>query len=44
MPEWKCIQTLRGHSDWVLCILLNKSESKLYSGSRDNNIKIWNKN
>ena len=34
------IATLRGHTDMVTCLTLH--ENKLYTGSDDNTIRIWN--
>ncbi|CAD8210232.1 unnamed protein product [Paramecium octaurelia] len=42
--EWKCIQILQGHEDWVLCLILTEDEQILFSGSRDKTIKKWTKN
>ncbi|CAD8111626.1 unnamed protein product [Paramecium primaurelia] len=42
--EWKCIQVLQGHEDWVLCLILTENEKILFSGSRDKTIKKWTKN
>jgi WD40 repeat protein len=36
----ECIGTLRGHTSTVMCLAIH--ENKLYSGSYDNTIRIWN--
>ncbi|CAD8109903.1 unnamed protein product [Paramecium primaurelia] len=42
--EWKCIQVLQGHEDWVLCLIQTEDEQTILSGSRDKSIKKWIKN
>ena len=37
----KCVNTLQGHSNFVLCIKILADNTKLASGSADKNIKIW---
>ena len=39
-PLYTEIATLRGHTDSVRCLTLH--ENKLFSGSRDKTIRIWN--
>lgn len=36
----KCIKTLKGHGDWVNC-LIELRDSRLVSGSEDGTIKLW---
>jgi len=36
-----CIETLRGHKNWILCISVLKN-GDLASGSLNKTIKIWN--
>ena len=40
IPKYTQIATLRGHTDPVYCLTLH--ENKLYSGSGDEIIRIWN--
>jgi len=35
------IKTLRGHTDWVLALTLNKNQKHLITSSKDNSVKIW---
>ncbi|CAK61248.1 unnamed protein product (macronuclear) [Paramecium tetraurelia] len=42
--DWKCVQVLQGHLDWVLCLIQTEDEQILLSGSRDRTIKKWFKN
>ena len=39
-PPYTQIANLEGHTDYVLCLTLH--ENKLYSGSSDETIRIWN--
>jgi serine/threonine protein kinase len=46
--NWKCVQTLTGHSDggldWyagVTCIALSPNQEWIVSGSEDHTIKVW---
>ncbi|AFZ19753.1 protein kinase domain-containing protein [Allocoleopsis franciscana] len=46
--NWKCVQTLTGHSDggldWyagVTCLAFNPAEKWIVSGSEDHTIKVW---
>ena len=40
---YKCIKTIRGHNDKIVCITELKT-GKIVTGSYDNTIKIWNLN
>ena len=33
---------LRGHQDWVRCVLWSRDGSRLFSGSKDKTIRCWN--
>ncbi len=37
----KCIKTLEGHTDGVYCICYDSFNKKLFSGSVDCTVKIW---
>lgn len=37
-----CVQTLRGHSDWVKRVAVNSKATLLASSSKDETIIIWN--
>ncbi|WP_420839055.1 protein kinase domain-containing protein [Argonema antarcticum] len=39
---WKCINTLSGHSSWVMAVAISPNKQLLASGSLDDKIKIWN--
>ena len=41
--EGKCIATLRGHKDWVRCVIAFDSQ-RILSCSDDNTIKLWDLN
>ena len=36
-----CVATLQGHSNWVYCLVLSESTKRLYSGSGDDTIMVW---
>jgi len=40
--ETDCVYTLRGHSDTVKALTVNKDGKRLASGSHDNTIMLWN--
>ncbi len=44
--NFECIETLRGHTDWIscLCIWSGPGQDYLISGSYDKTIKIWKLN
>ena len=37
----KCIQTLQGHSNWVLSVIYLPDKDQLVSASYDKTLKIW---
>eukprot|EP00823_Brevimastigomonas_motovehiculus_P003672 TRINITY_DN227_c0_g1_i13.p1 TRINITY_DN227_c0_g1~~TRINITY_DN227_c0_g1_i13.p1 ORF type:complete len:432 (+),score=95.81 TRINITY_DN227_c0_g1_i13:35-1330(+) len=39
--EYKCLQTLRGHSNGILSLCILKKNGWLASGSYDKNVKLW---
>ncbi|CAD8122200.1 unnamed protein product [Paramecium sonneborni] len=39
--QWYCQQKLNGHSNWILCLLLNNNDDLIISESEDNTIKFW---
>src|SRR6476469_2368508 len=39
---WKCVSTLRGHSDVVATVAISRDGRTLASGSFDKTIKLWN--
>src|SRR5271163_72815 len=40
--EWSaCLQTLEGHSGWVLSVAFSHDSARLASASDDNTVKIW---
>jgi WD40 repeat protein/tRNA A-37 threonylcarbamoyl transferase component Bud32 len=39
--NWRCVQTLRGHSSMVNAIAISPDGQLIASGSNDNTIKIW---
>ena len=39
ISEEKCLQTLRGHQEAVLCVKFNRE--RIVSGSKDCTIRIW---
>jgi WD40 repeat protein len=39
--DFKCYQTLTGHTDWVYSIIYMEKEDRLISGSCDCTIRIW---
>ncbi|CAD8155287.1 unnamed protein product [Paramecium pentaurelia] len=41
--QWISSQKLNGHSDWIFCLVLNKNEDLIISGSDDKTIKFWQK-
>lgn len=42
--DWRCVYTLREHSDTVNCVDISPNSQTLVSGSADGTIKIWNLN
>lgn len=42
VEQWRCVNTLRGHSGDVLDLAWSRDDSFLASGSVDNTITIWN--
>ena len=44
VSKFKCLKTLKGHSEWVLSVAYSPDGTKIISGSRDNTIKIWDAN
>ena len=40
MQRWQSHPTLTGHTGYVACLIID--DGKLYSGSGDRTIKIWN--
>ena len=40
-PTWTQVHTLRGHSDWVSCLVISPDAQILVSGSLDHTIKLW---
>jgi WD40 repeat protein len=36
-----CLQTLEGHSDWVLSVAFSHDSTRLASASDDSTVKIW---
>ncbi len=40
--DWKQLNILKGHTDWVSAIAFNHDSSILASGSEDQTIKLWN--
>lgn len=39
---WKCINTLIGHSSWVVSVAISPNKQIIASGALDDTIKIWN--
>ncbi|CAD8215261.1 unnamed protein product [Paramecium octaurelia] len=39
--QWNCSQTIKGHINWVNCLILNYNEDIFISSSSDNTIKFW---
>ncbi|CAD8131256.1 unnamed protein product [Paramecium sonneborni] len=39
--SWICLQTIKGHSDFVRCLIMNNKEDLFISSSDDNSIKFW---
>ncbi|CAD8083732.1 unnamed protein product [Paramecium primaurelia] len=39
--SWICSQIIKGHSDWIKCIILNNNEDLFLSSSNDKTIKFW---
>lgn len=43
MPQnWKCIQSLSAHSDWVKSIAISPCSQRFVTGSFDSTLKLWN--
>ncbi|MEE1097327.1 MAG: hypothetical protein U0K83_03255, partial [Bacteroidales bacterium] len=42
--NFKCLQTLEGHSKYVRYVAYSPDGTKIISGSADKTIKIWNAN
>ena len=42
--QFKCLKTLKGHSDWVYSVAYSPDGTKIVSGSDDKTIKIWDAN
>lgn len=40
--QWQCIQTLSGHSSWVMSVAVSSNTPTLVSGGLDDTIKVWN--
>ncbi len=38
---WKCVRTIKGHSDWVRSLAISPDGETLASGSFDGTIKLW---
>ena len=41
MVSDKLINTLKGHTNWVLSLAISPDNKKIVSGSSDNTIRIW---
>ncbi|CAD8215262.1 unnamed protein product [Paramecium octaurelia] len=39
--QWNCSQTIKGHINWVNCLILNYNEDIFISSSQDKTIKFW---
>ncbi|CAD8211465.1 unnamed protein product [Paramecium pentaurelia] len=39
--SWICSQNIKGHSDWIRCIILDNNEDLFISSSDDKTIKFW---
>lgn len=39
---WRCVQTLTGHTSWVMSLAISHNKQILASGGLDDKIKIWN--
>ncbi|HEY9853113.1 MAG TPA: WD40 repeat domain-containing serine/threonine-protein kinase [Leptolyngbyaceae cyanobacterium] len=39
---WKCINTLTGHTSWIVSVAISPNKQIIASGALDDTIKIWN--
>ena len=42
--EWKCVETLEGHSSSVTAVAISADGKRIVSGSEDNTAKVWDLN